>query len=308
MDARLKEIYRQAGVVGTGSINVLVEGESGTGKELLARYLHASGGNARPWVALNCASLPRDLLEAELFGIEKGVATGVEARAGRFEQAHGGTLFLDEIGDMAPDSQAKILRVLQEHEVYRLGGSRPRKADVAIVAATNQSLEAMVEAGTFRLDLFHRLADWTVTLPPLRERGADIANLAACFLQGACERRNIRFGGISKAALETLQSYAWPGNVRELEREMQRVSLFINDGEMLQSDLLQPRIRNTHGTRSSAGTLEERLREHEKHVIADALLSHNGDVGAAAKTLGIGRSTLYRRISDLGIEPPAHHP
>ncbi|WP_423924731.1 sigma 54-interacting transcriptional regulator, partial [Dokdonella sp.] len=232
MDPALQEIYRQAGVIGSGSINVVVEGESGTGKELLARYLHAAGGANRPWVALNCASLPRDLLEAELFGIEKGVATGVEARAGRFEQAHGGTLFLDEIGDMAPDSQAKILRVLQEHEVYRLGGSRPRPAEVAIVAATNQSLDDMVKAGTFRLDLYHRLADWTVTLPALRERRADIANLAACFLQGACEKRGIRFGGVSRAALDTLQGYDWPGNVRELEREMQRAALFINDGEM----------------------------------------------------------------------------
>ena len=206
------------------------------------------------------------------------------------------------IGDMSGESQAKILRVLQEQEVYRLGSSRPRKAEVSIVAATNQSLEAMVKAGTFRLDLYHRLADWTVTLPPLRERGADIANLAACFLHGACERRNIRFGGISKAALQTLQGYAWPGNVRELKREMQRVSLFINDGEMLQSDLLQPRIRRAPRSPMPSATLDQRLREHEKEVIADALIRHSGDVGATAKVLGVGRSTLYRRIAELGIE------
>ncbi|MEE4329895.1 MAG: sigma 54-interacting transcriptional regulator, partial [Wenzhouxiangella sp.] len=218
----LLNLYRQAPRVARSGLNVLIEGGSGTGKELFARYLHACGDDGQPLVTLNCASLPQDLLDAELFGIERGVATGVDARPGKFEQADQGVIFLDEIGDMHLATQAKLLRVLQEQEVYRVGGSQPRPARIQVVSATNRNLDAMVEQGNFRLDLYHRIADWTVRLPSLEERAVDIANLAAHFLARASSEMGQAFAGISRAALDCLLAHRWPGNVRELEREMKR--------------------------------------------------------------------------------------
>lgn len=298
----LEEIYRRAATVAPSQINVLVEGETGTGKELMARYLHrASGLPEQRFVALNCAALPRDLLDAELFGIEAGVATGVAARAGKFEQAHGGTLFLDEIADMAPDTQARLLRVLQEGVVYRIGGKQARPAQVRVVSACNRDLEAMVAAGSFRLDLYHRIADWPLRLPPLRERAEDIGNLAAFFLERECRGRGIVFGGISRAALEALCGYAWPGNVRELEREMARVALFLNDGEAVDSSLLKPAIVAARAAGAPDGTLAGGLEREEKRLIEAALRAADGNAMEAAKRLGIGKSTLYRRVQQLGI-------
>jgi DNA-binding NtrC family response regulator len=298
----LAEIYRRAALVAPSRIHVLIEGETGTGKELMARFLHeASGLPAQRFVALNCAALPRDLLDAELFGIEAGVATGVAARAGRFEQAHGGTLFLDEIADMAADTQARLLRVLQEGVVYRIGGKEARPADVRVVSACNRDLEAMVEAGQFRRDLYHRIADWPLRLPPLRARGADIGNLAAHFLGRECAARGIRFGGIARSALEALAGYAWPGNVRELEREMARVALFLNDGEALDASLLKPAIAAARGVTGADGSLAAGLEREEKRLIEAALRACGGNAVAAAQRLGIGKSTLYRRLQQLGI-------
>ncbi|MCB1035645.1 MAG: sigma 54-interacting transcriptional regulator, partial [Acidobacteria bacterium] len=210
----VQEIYARARRIARGSIGVLIRGESGTGKEVLARYLHEASGVAGPFVALNCAALPADLLEAELFGIERGVATGVEARAGKFETAHSGTLFLDEIGDMAPSTQAKILRALQEGEVHRLGGKAPRPARARVLAATHRDLEAMLASGDFRSDLYHRIAGWEVTLPPLRHRRVDIPSLATHFLVREAEKLGVRPAGISRDALAALTAYAWPGNIR----------------------------------------------------------------------------------------------
>ncbi|MEM9304908.1 MAG: sigma 54-interacting transcriptional regulator, partial [Pseudomonadota bacterium] len=298
----LRTIYDQAARLAASEIGVLIHGETGTGKELLARFLHASSGLAEDrLVALNCAALPVDLLEAELFGIDKGVATGVSERAGRFEQADGGTLFLDEIGDMALETQAKILRVLQEKHVFRVGSSKPRPARVRVISATNRDLEAMVENGEFRRDLYHRLADWTAELPPLRRRREDIANLAAHFLAAEMRRQGKRFGGLSEAAVTVMRRYAWPGNVRELEREMLRCSLFLDSGEPLQSDQLQPRF---HRASSDAGdvTLKAQLERAEAAAIREALAEAEGDIEAAATRLGCGKSTLYRRISQLGVE------
>lgn len=302
--AGLKSLYEQAARVADGDINVLIEGASGTGKELFARYLHAAGGSERPLVTLNCASLPADLLDAELFGIEKGVATGVDERPGKFEQAHGGVLFLDEIGDMAPATQARILRVLQERVVYRIGGSQPRPADVRVVSATNHDMNELVEQGRFRLDLYHRVADWQLRLPTLAERRMDIANLAAHFLKRACQSRGIGFGGISRAALERLQAYPWPGNVRELEREMKRCALFIEDGEALRSDHLQDRIRLAQAQTGfdSEATLKTALERAERLAIRQAIDSQGGNISRAAKQLDVGRSTLYRRIRELDID------
>ena len=297
----LRKIYRDAARVASGDVSVLILGESGTGKEVLARYLHdASPRAAGPLVALNCAALPRDLLEAELFGIEERVATGVASRPGKFEAADGGTLFLDEIGDMAPETQAKILRTLQEGEVYRLGGDRPRPARVRTLAATNRDLDAMLEDGSFRNDLYHRIADWRVTLPPLRRRRADIPNLAAHFLSEEAARRGIAVAGITRAALDRMTAYAWPGNVRQLQREMARAALFLDDGQALESSHLDAAIREADD--EPAGSLQETLARTERREIVRSLEDHDGDVTAAARALGVGRSTLYRRMGELGIE------
>jgi transcriptional regulator with PAS, ATPase and Fis domain len=286
---------------------VLIGGESGTGKEVLARYVHAASPRAgAPFVALNCAALPRDLLETELFGIERGVATGVEARAGKFELAHGGTLFLDEIGDMALDTQARILRVLQEREVYRIGGQAPRKAAVRVVAATNRDVPALLAEGRFREDLYYRIATWVVELPPLRARAADIPNLAAHFLGRECGRRGVRARGISRAALEALRAYPWPGNVRQLENEMARAALFLADDDVLDTSRLSPFVRQPAAA-ADGGRLEDALLHAEREAIRRALHAHGLDVSAAAATLGLGRSTLYRRMKALGLsnEPDA---
>jgi DNA-binding NtrC family response regulator len=300
----VRRIYEQAARLARGDVSVLIQGESGTGKEVLARYLHnASARTGGALVALNCAALPRDLLEAELFGIEEKVATGVAQRPGKFEMADGGTLFLDEIGDMAPETQARILRVLQEGEVYRIGATRPRPARARILAATNRDLGAMLAEGTFRTDLYHRIADWKVTLPPLRRRKADIPNLAASFLAGEAERRGVAIAGISRAALALLEAYDWPGNIRQLQREMARGALFLEDGQLLETSHLDESIRQ--GSRSRPQGLRERLEEIERQEIQRALAAAGSDVGAAAAELGIGRSTLYRRMIELGIERTA---
>jgi DNA-binding NtrC family response regulator len=301
----MRQIYADAAKVARGDVSVLITGESGTGKELLARYLHAasvrSGG---PFVALNCAALPRDLLEVELFGIERGVATGVDSRPGKFELADGGTLFLDEIGDMAAETQASILRVLQERIVYRLGGKDARAARIRVVAATNRDLTPMLEDGRFRTDLYHRIATWVVELPPLRQRRADVPNLAAFFLAREATRHGRRVGGLSRGAVEALVAFDWPGNVRQLEHEMARAVLFLEDGEMLDTVRLHPAIL-VGGGAGASGTLQEARANAERDEIVEALQAHEGDVAAAAERLGISRATAYRRIKSLGIDPAA---
>lgn len=306
VDPVLRRLYEQARRIARGDVGVLILGESGTGKEVLARFVHqASLRRGQPWVALNCAALPEDLLEAELFGIERGVATGVEARPGKFELANGGTLFLDEIGDMAPAIQAKILRVLQEKEVYRLGGRDPRQAHVRVLAATNQDLQRKIEQGGFRLDLYHRIADCLLRLPPLRERRVDLPNLAAHFFVRRASDAGVDAKGISKAALESLLRYPWPGNIRQLEREMARAALFLEDGELLQTRHLQEEIRRgAEGVgRSDKGSLKERMESVERGLILETLVRHDGQVRPAAADLGVSRTTLYRRLQELEIQP-----
>jgi DNA-binding NtrC family response regulator len=302
--AEVQRLYAEATRVSRGDIGVLVCGESGTGKEILARYIHAASPRAQgPFVALNCAALPRDLLETELFGIEKGVATGVDARAGKFELAHGGTLFLDEIGDMALETQSKILRVLQEGTVHRLGAVAARKADVRIVAATNRDMDRLLAEHAFREDVYYRIATWTVRLPPLRERRADIPNLAAHFLAREAERAGVRVRGISRAALDELASHDWPGNIRQLEKEMARAVLFLADDELLDTSRLSPQVRQPKGEPRAATRLADVLERVERDEILATLGRCEGDVEKAAEALGLGRSTLYRRMKALGIEP-----
>jgi transcriptional regulator with AAA-type ATPase domain len=305
VEARVRQVYRQAARVAPGDVSVLVRGESGTGKELLARYLHrASGRPDERFVALNCAALPRDLLEAELFGVEKGAATGVEARPGRFELAHEGTLFLDEIADMSPATQARVLRVLQEGCCHRIGGAHPRPARPRIVSATNRPLHALMADGGFRSDLYHRISGWEVELPPLRARRGDIPNLAVHFLEAEAERLGVRPAGISRRALRALESYSWPGNVRQLEQEIARAALFLDDGDLLDTRLLSAEIvaaeSTEPGTADGQG-LKDRLARFERTQIRDALDTAGGDVSAAAERLEIHRSTLYRRMKALGL-------
>lgn len=300
LDPRVRKLHRQAARVARSGIHVLVRGESGTGKELLARFLHAHSGQPEtPFVAVNCAAFPEDLLEAELFGVEKGVATGVDARAGLFERADGGTLFLDEIGDMAPATQARILRVLQEREVWRLGARSARPARVRVVSATHRDLAAMRASGAFRDDLWHRIADWEVELPPLRERVADIGNLALHFLARAAAARGLRVRGISRRALDALLAWRWPGNIRELEREMQRAVAFLDHDAALTAEELRPEIR---GAATAGEDLASQLAREERRLIEAAMARSGDDVDAAAARLGISRATLYRRLATWGAE------
>ncbi len=299
---QVRRIYADAARIATGMVSVLIQGESGTGKEVLARFVHeASPRSEGPLVTLNCAALPRDLLESELFGVEGGVATGVEARPGRFELAHGGTLFLDEIGDMALETQARILRVLQEKEVFRIGARKACPADVRIVSATNRDLESMLEDGTFRRDLFHRIADWVVNLPPLRDRQEDIPNLAVYFLGRACSERGVAAAGVSRAALAALTAHFWPGNIRQLQKEMARAALFLEDGDLLDTRLLQPAILEIQG-QTPPSALKEILEVTERKAIEAVLVACDGDIPEAARRLHVSRSTFYRRLAALGIE------
>ena len=304
VDATVQRLYDQAERVARGDVGVLIYGESGTGKEVLAGFIHnASPRASQPLVTINCASLPRDLLEAELFGVEKGVATGVEARAGKFEAADGGTLFLDEIGDMAPETQAKILRVLQEKEVFRLGGHTPRPARARVVAATNRPIHKMLAEGSFRSDLYHRIATWEVELPPLRQRRSDIPNLAAHFLTQEAQRYGIRVRGISRAALRALRRYRWPGNIRQLKNEIARAVLFLEDRELLDTGRLSAAIRGDEQAKAGL-PLASILEAVEREEIALALDACGGDTAATAERLQISRPTLYRRIKSLKIEMP----
>jgi transcriptional regulator with PAS, ATPase and Fis domain len=303
VDTVIRRIYTEAATIACGDVEVLICGESGTGKEVLARYIHdASPRRKGPFVALNCAALPRDLLEAELFGIERRVATGVDERPGKFEIACGGTLFLDEIGDMDLSTQASILRVLQEREVYRVGGARPRDADVRVIAATNRDVSELMADGRFREDLYYRIAAWEVTVPPLRERKGDIANLAAHFLHHAGQQKHAHVVGISENAIEALVEYSWPGNIRQLQKEVERAALFVRDNGLLTSTHLSPKIiKDVDG--QPRLSLDERLEQCQRNAILTALQLAQGDVGRAAAGLGLSRSTLYRRLKELGINP-----
>jgi len=308
LDPAVQRLYAQAERVAGSDLAVLIQGESGTGKELLAQFVHAASPRAaEPLVALNCAALPRDLLELELFGIEEGVATGVKARPGRFEQADGGTLFLDEIGDLSPEAQAKLLRVLQEQEVIRIGAQRARPARVRVISATHYDLHERVDAGLFRLDLYHRIAAWKALLPPLRHRPTDIPVLAMHFLEAGCARQGVHPTGISERALGVLLAYDWPGNIRQLQTEMARAALFIGDGEMLDSSLLHDDLMRPRGGEPQCqdGSLEAQLERAERRAIELALRACEGQVERAAQRLGVPRSTLYRRITALGMRSEA---
>jgi two-component system response regulator HydG len=277
---------------------VLLQGESGTGKELVARAIHSYSTRAqKPFIALNCAALPESLLEAELFGHEKGSFTGATARRqGRFELADHGTLFLDELGEMSPQVQVKLLRVLQEGEFERVGGTQTLKVDTRIVAATNKDLKAEVEAGRFREDLYYRLNVITIQLPPLRDRKDDIPLLAQHFLTLYAQKNAKKINGISRDALTAMLGWRWPGNVRELENAMERAVVLCR-GDMVVVEDLPPQLKDGEpDPRQIVIPIGTRLEDVERLLIQETLTAVKGDKRLAAQLLGIATRTIYRKI------------
>ena len=267
----LVEVFKILDKVAPTDSTVLVTGESGTGKELLVRALHANSRRADcPFVPINCGAIPKELLESELFGHEKGAFThAIRSRPGRFELADGGTIFLDEIGEMDLSLQVKILRVLQEKEIGRVGGTGCKKVDVRIVAATNRDLESEVTAGRFREDLYYRLNVIPLHLPPLRERGMDILILAQCFLERFCQKKNRPLLRLGEDTARVLLAYGWPGNVRELENFMERLSILV-DGDCVQVDDLPAKIRDNVGPLDSLPPLPEGRARRKRRAASSA--------------------------------------
>jgi DNA-binding NtrC family response regulator len=279
---------------------VLITGESGTGKELVARALHESGPRARgPFVAVNCASLPSELVESELFGHEKGAFTDAKAaKPGLFEAAHGGVLFLDEVGDMPPDAQAKLLRVLENRAFRRVGSLKEQQTDVWVIAATNRNLAERAAQGTFRSDLMFRLQVLWVDLPSLRERGSDVLMLAEHFLAEAAARYGRPVPALSKEARAALVGHSWPGNVRELRNVMER-ALLINDADEIGESCIQ--LPETSGFSASPAHEDRTLHDVEVSTLKTALSRSEGNVSRAAGLLGISRDTLRYRMQKFGL-------
>ncbi len=299
MTRPIQHLIRQVEEIRDSGVDVLITGESGTGKELVAKAIHFSSDRAgRPFVALNCSVLPENLVEAELFGIEKGVATGVDRRIGRFEAADGGTLFLDEIGDLSPAAQAKILRVLQERVVERVGGRRPIPIDVRILAATNRDLEEEIEAGRFRDDLYYRLRVIRIHTPALREIREDIPLLARHFLQQACRDLRRPEKRMSPQAAELLVRHDWPGNVRELENEMKRLAVTVRRDVILPEDVSE----TLRGDGARTQNLHEAVEQLERQLIRDALQACDQNRVQAARRLGLSRQGLLKKMHRYGIE------
>jgi formate hydrogenlyase transcriptional activator len=303
----LESVLEQVQRVAPTDSTVLIQGETGTGKELIARALHDSSSRfARPFIKLNCAAIPFDLLESELFGHERGAFTGAIAqKVGRFELADTGTLFLDEIGDIPPGLQPKLLRVLQEQEFERLGGTRTHRVDVRLVAATNRNLVEMVKRHEFRSDLYYRLNVFPIPLPPLRERREDIPALVSHFVELYGRRMGKQIDHIPPDTMSALSSYPWPGNIRELQNLIER-SVILSSG-----NVLHPPLANLNADAEiesyEATTLEEAERNHIRKILDQTRWVVSGPNGAAAR-LGIKRSTLYFRMQKLGISRPNRDP
>ncbi|NUO09184.1 MAG: sigma 54-interacting transcriptional regulator [Candidatus Brocadia sp.] len=304
---KIKETLELVKKVCDSPYSILITGESGTGKELIAKAIHYNGARSgQPFVVLNCAAIPRDLLESELFGHEKGAFTGaVETKQGLFGVADKGTVFLDEIGEMHAQTQAKLLRVLQEKELQRVGGTKVIKIDVRILAATNKDLKAAIGKGEFREDLFYRLNVVPIHIPPLRERMEDIALLAEHFLSLSCADVGKRIKGFTPEALTFLSNYSWPGNVRELRNVIERIVTLAPHDSMVEVEMLPQEVRNKSDVRmqkyKSTGTLYEAQKQLEIEMIMDALKSAEGNKSKAAELLGISRKVLYEKIENYNI-------
>lgn len=294
-------------------ISVLVTGESGTGKELVARALHYKSLRwNKPFVVENCAALPDELLESELFGHKRGAFTGaIEDHVGLFERADGGTVFLDEIGEVSQGFQAKLLRVLQEGEIRPVGRRQSRKVDVRVIAATNRDLEAEVRAGRFREDLYYRLATVTIYVPPLRERPADIPVVAQSILEKAQKQLGKSVRGLSREALACMQAYHWPGNVRELQNEIQHILVMGPENGELGAELLSPKILRAAPPDEEddlvmlvglEGTMRERIESLEARILKETLIRHRWNKSRAAKELGLSRVGLRSKLERYGLE------
>jgi nitrogen regulation protein NR(I) len=322
------ELYRVIEKVADTPSTVLITGESGTGKELVAQALHAgSSRRSKPLIKINCAAIPKDLMESELFGYERGAFTGaVSSKPGRFELADGGTLFLDEIGEIPIEMQVKLLRALQESEFERVGGVKTLKVDVRLIAATNRDLQKEIAAGRFREDLFYRLNVVPISLPPLRERRDDIPLLVESFLDKYNRKLNKRIEGVELEAIEALQAHAWPGNIRELENLMERTVLFCEGNRIDLEDLPDP-VRRTPGPAAAiapvvAGAVpaagaggavldasmkdivKEAAAALERDLITKALEETGGNVTQAAKKLKISRKSLQNKMKEFGLRDP----
>ena len=325
----MQEVFKAIGKISKTDITVLIRGESGTGKELIAQSVHTNSSRSNePFIAINVAAIPHELLESELFGHEKGSFTGAQSqRIGRFEQALGGTLFLDEIGDMHPELQTRLLRVLSSHEFYRVGGQKPIKSDVRIIAATNQNIEELIKTGQFREDLYHRLNVFRIELPPLRKRKEDIPALVKYFLKKGADEIKSERNDIEENAMDILNEYNWPGNIRQLENTCRYITVMAPSTSITIDDL-PDEVKNiemiTNGSTQVNGldpninwevTLSDHIKsvlrdqndltnlskELEKILLQEALKASNGRRIDAAKILGLGRNTITRKIKDLGL-------
>jgi len=332
----MQDVFRAIGRLSQSQITVLITGESGTGKELIARALHTNSPRAeKPFIAINTAAIPKDLMESEFFGHERGAFTGAQAqRRGRFEQADGGTLFLDEIGDMPADLQTRLLRVLQDGQFYRVGGVAPVKVDVRIIAATHQDLDRAVQDGRFREDLYHRLNVIRIRVPPLRERRQDVPLLLKHFLRASAEELKTDVKELRPEVLEKLRDYEWPGNVRQIENTCRWLTVMAPGSEIHLEDL-PAQLRDAPVPKTEAvdrtpapvapsvggewhellaewarqqlsnGTddlLADALPRFERTLIETALTACKGSRQDAARRLGWGRNTLTRKINELGID------
>ena len=318
----LQKVFRAIGKISTSDLSVLIRGESGTGKELIAQAIHDNSNRKdKPFVAINVAAIPHELLESELFGHEKGAFTGAQTqRIGRFEQANNGTLFLDEIGDMHPELQTRLLRVLSSQEFYRVGGHNPIKSDVRIVAATNQSIEELIKTSKFREDLFHRLNVFKLQLPPLRDRQEDIEVLTRHFLNESSKELKVSEKKLDKKVLEFFEKYQWPGNIRQLENVCRYLTVMCSSSTITIDDLPDDIVTSESKryvdkyTANWETLLENEIRERidnekdvfikineklQKLLINESLRASNGVKQEAAKLLGWGRNTLARKAKDL---------
>ena len=307
-DPRMQELYALIADVAASEATVLIRGESGTGKELVARALHEAGPRARgPFVAVNCSALSEQLLESELFGHVRGAFTGATAdRRGRFAEAGGGTIFLDEIGDLSPAVQVKLLRVLQERVVERVGDNRPLPVDVRVVSATHRDLEALVATGRLREDFYYRIKVVTLRVPPLRERREDIPLLAAHVLERFARRDGLAGApALGEAALAPLMAYDWPGNVRELENALDHALVLSRGGVVLPAHL-PPEVRASAAAAATGATAKPRAPAHseqERDLLVRALRATGWHRTRAARQLGMDRTTLWRKIREYGLRP-----
>jgi two-component system, NtrC family, nitrogen regulation response regulator NtrX len=308
----MRDVMAQLEHVAASETRVCIRGETGTGKELIARTLHEKSQRRNgPFISLNCAAIPAELMESELFGHEKGSFTGAAARhIGKFEQAHRGTLFLDEIGDMPLPMQAKLLRVLEEGEIERVGGNRPFAVDVRVVVATHRNLEEQVRQGAFREDLYHRVFVFPIVLPPLRERPEDIPVLAEHFARQLAEQNNWKAKSFSPDAIKRLAQYSWPGNARELRNVIER-TLLLAGGDTLDVEAVErglprepaSRAAGANGDRPPAdGPLAIRVEAFERETLLAELKRHHHHMTNTAKALGLERSHLYKKCQQLGID------